>query len=122
MRYDPMVDPDPVAWLGLDEVERIEVVRRHHKRAGEPAESLRAHAAIHAAVETQLAEGRATTLDALQRLLQEGLDRHEAIHAIGSLVAGELYGAVTGKRSEEGSYDQRVAALTAASWRASFEE
>ena len=122
MRYDPTIGPDPTVWLDLDELERIELVLRQHKRAGEQSGSLRAHAAIHAAVETQLAEGRQTTLDAMQRLLGEGLDRHEAIHAIGSLVAGELYGAVTGKRSEEGSYDQRLRALTAARWRAAFEE
>jgi len=114
VRYDPMLSPDPVAWLALDEGERIAAVLRYHERAGAEAGSLRAHSAIHAAVETQLAEGRGTTLDALRRLLQEGLDRHEAIHAIGSLVAGELYAAMSGKRSEEGSYDQRLAALSAA--------
>ena len=75
VRYDPMLSPDPVAWLALDEGERIAAVLRYHERAGAEAGSLRAHSAIHAAVETQLAEGRGTTLDALRRLLQEGLDR-----------------------------------------------
>ena len=122
MRYDPMMSPDPVAWLGLDESERIEAALRYHERVGAEAGSLRAHAAIHAAVETQLAEGRVTTLEALRRLVQEGLDRHEAIHAIGSLVAGELYAAMTGKRSDEGGYDERLAALNAAQGRDSVEE
>jgi hypothetical protein len=41
------------------------------------------------AVETQLAEGHAEATAALDRLLQEGLDRHEALHAIGSVLAEE---------------------------------
>jgi hypothetical protein len=56
----------------------------YHKRAKQPfSESERLHAAAHVIVENQAALGDATVVPAtLDRLMREGLDRHDAIHAI----------------------------------------
>lgn len=66
-RYDPADAPDPSVWLEADEGERLEAIFRYHKRAGQGAGSLRAHSAIHAAVENQLAEGLEAAVRAMSR-------------------------------------------------------
>jgi hypothetical protein len=117
VKYDPTVPPDPDAWLQLDEAERIEAVLRYHKRVGIRVGSRRAHAAFHTIVENQIAEGLRSTCDAMDRLQQEGLDRHDAIHAVGSVLAGHIHGALAGKREvDQQEYDEELDALTAAAW------
>jgi len=50
-------------------------------------ESARAHAATHGIVENQAAMGHATVVPTtLDRLMRDGLDRHDAVHAIGSVL------------------------------------
>jgi len=117
MKYHPKVGPDPDAWLQLDEAERIEAVLRHHKRAGIRAGSIRAHAVLHAIVENQIAERLRSACEALDRLQREGLDRHDAIHAIGSVVAGHLHGALASQREfDQREYDKELDSLTAEAW------
>ena len=53
-RYDPNRAPEPEEWLELNEQERIGLVERFHRKVHEPAQSLKAHSIVHAAVETQL--------------------------------------------------------------------
>ncbi|BCB27870.1 hypothetical protein SKTS_27560 [Sulfurimicrobium lacus] len=92
-RYDPEVTPDPAEWLALDEGERIQLVEAFHREARIPLpKSARAlHAAIHAVVENQLAmDDQAIVRDTLQRLLEDGLTRHDALHAIGSVLAERI--------------------------------
>ena len=122
MRYDPTKAPDPSEWLATDEAERLAAVLRHHKRAQEETSSLRAHAAIHATVETQLADGLGPAVRAMERLVEQGLDRHDAVHAIGSVVAAQLYAALQHRAFDSGEYEARLDALTAASWRNSAED
>lgn len=112
-----MTSPAPKAWLELDEGEQADVVLRYHKRHGAHAGNLRLHAIIHATVETQLAQGHAEATAALDRLLEQGLDRHEAIHAIGSVVADHIQGAMQGTAFDAAEYDSRLRRLDAASWR-----
>ena len=49
------------------------------------------HAAIHAVVETQVTGHEVPAKETLERLMQEGLDRHDAVHAIGTVVAGHMH-------------------------------
>lgn len=94
-RYDPEVAPDSVEWLVLEEGERILLVEAFHRDARIPLpKSARAlHAAIHAVVENQLAmDDQAIVRDTLQRLLEEGLNRHDALHAIGAILAERIAG------------------------------
>lgn len=86
-RYDPLEHLNSTEWLDLDEQERIALVADYHKKKRIELPNRMAHAAFHAAVENQLAEGIPDVRDALTRLMGEGLDRHEAIHAIGSVLA-----------------------------------
>jgi hypothetical protein len=85
-RYDPLAAPDSAAWLALDENERLELVRKYHRRQRITLPNLELHAVAHAAIENQLAEGLAPAATALGRLLAEGLDRHEAVHTLGSVL------------------------------------
>ena len=124
--YDPLVEPDPVEWLATGEQQRIDVVKRYHRRASSDAERSDLHAVIHAVVENQIAEGdelpvRRTML----RLMDEGLDRHEAIHAIGSILAvhlnelmREVYANERHKsdRDVNAPYFSEVERLTAEDW------
>jgi hypothetical protein len=92
MRYNPLVEPDYEGWLGADEMERIRAVRAYHKRAGVKIPSLQAHAAIHVTVENQIALGDETPVaETVERLMAEGLDRHDALHAVGSVLAGHIW-------------------------------
>jgi hypothetical protein len=92
MRYNPLVEPDYDQWLEHDEMERMEAVRRYHKRARVELPNERLHALIHATVENQIALGDETPVAAtLERLMDEGLDRHEALHAVGSVLADHIW-------------------------------
>ena len=82
----PHVLPDD--WLATDEQRRLDVIERYHRYEGFEVERAGAHAALHAIVENQIAEGdRLPVGRILLRLTAEGLDRHEAIHAIASVLA-----------------------------------
>lgn len=89
--YDPEVQPDPSKWLALDELERIQCAEAHHRAARIKLPSVEAHAVIHAIVENQIAEGLEPVVRAMARLAKEGLSRHDAIHAIGSVCAEHLF-------------------------------
>lgn len=118
MKYDPEVGPDPAMWLELDDGDRIEAARQYHRRVKDSSENPKLHAIIHSVAETQLAEGYENTQAVLERLLREGLDRHDAIHAIGSVIAEEIFEALNEKKKHNPkSYARKLDALTASKWR-----
>ena len=122
-RYDPEVLPDQQTWLQLDEMERLMLVEAYHcdTCAHIPKKARRLHASIHVVVENQLAENDEPVVRALARLMKEGLSRHDAVHAIGSIVAELLYDAINLTETKETlrpTYYAAVERLTAASWRA----
>lgn len=83
-RYDPLKAPDLEEWLALGEQARIERARDYHRRKGIHLPNATLHATAHAIVENQIALGDETPAHrTAQRLMDEGLDRHEAIHAVG---------------------------------------
>ena len=72
------------------------------------------------AVENQLAADEGPAIRALARLMKEGLSRHDAVHAIGSLVAEQIYDLLKLKDSPEALLARYYAALqrlNAAQWR-----
>jgi hypothetical protein len=123
MRYDADKAPDPEIWLELDESERIDLVRAYHLRSREPVgQNAKVHATAHAIVENQIALGDVTVVPAtINRLMLEGLDRHDAIHAVASILMGIFFDVMT-KKDDGGDintkYGRELATLTAASWRA----
>jgi hypothetical protein len=120
--YDPDKAPDAGEWLGLDEQERIRLARSYHEAARIKLPSAKAHAVIHAAVENQIATGFGPSCRAIERLQKEGLTRHEAIHAIGSVLAAFIHELSSAEGASPGDFQARmntaIEALTAAKWRA----
>src|SRR6476469_1366308 len=121
MQYNADEQPDPDVWLELDEAERIALVIDYHRRMGVQLENPEPHAIAHVVVENQVALGDATPVpETLDRLMNEGLDRHDAVHAIGSIFMSIAFDAVH-ERDDGGGvntkYNRELAALTAAGWR-----
>ncbi|MET4218599.1 hypothetical protein ABIB00_003817 [Bradyrhizobium sp. LB14.3] len=125
LEYDPFVEPDPDQWLALDEQEQIDLVVAYHRRAGIRFPREQAHAIFHAIVERQIADTELPVRGTAERLMSEGLDRHEAIHAIGSVLAAHMHDLIHG--AESGSdpdtrsdpneaYFAELEALTADDW------
>lgn len=118
-RYDPVVAPDPAAWLELDESEQIELVMAYHRRVRDRLPNVRAHASFHVIVENQLAMGLAEAVDALRRLQKEGLDRHDAIHAIASVLAEHMHQLLRGGGADDDAnrrYAENLTRLTKKQW------
>ncbi len=85
--YDPLNAPDPDEWQSMDEDERITLVMEHHREAGVELPNEQLHAVVHVVVENKIALGDEMSAQAtLERLMREGLDRHETIHAVGSVL------------------------------------
>lgn len=123
-RYHPLLPPEPAPWLATDESARIHLVMRYHQRAGIALPNERLHAVVHVIVENQIALDDATPVAAtVERLMQEGLDRHEALHAIGSVLLEVLWDrGQANVQSEVGqAYYERVGQLTAERWLQSAE-
>lgn len=98
--YDPDVAPDGRAWLALPELERIRLAQNYHVAARLKIPGMKAHAVLHAAVENQIATGYGPSKRAVGRLQSEGLSRHDAIHAIASVIATFIH-ELREERSEE---------------------
>ncbi|HXK61701.1 MAG TPA: DUF1841 family protein [Acidobacteriota bacterium] len=119
MHYDPYQDPDPEEWLELDEHERIDLVKRYHRKKRIKIPNLNVHASLHTIVETQIAMGDQTPArKTLKRLMDEGLDRHQAVHAIATTITDLLYDLRSGKKIDDpNAYcAEKLEKLTAESW------
>jgi hypothetical protein len=118
--YEPDHAPEAVAWLALDESERIERITAYHAAAGITPPNARLHAALHAVVENQIAGEMAAVAETVARLGTEGLTRHEALHAVGSVLVAHLT-ARTGRRGKGRAavddYFRELHSLTAEGWR-----
>lgn len=125
MQYEANDQLHSATWLELDENERVDAVMEYHRRAKVKLENLKLHAMTHVVVENQVALGEATPVPAtLNRLMQEGLDRHEAIHAIGSILMSIVFDVFQEPAVGDdinARYSRELATLTAAGWRSQFE-
>lgn len=120
--YDPRHDPDPAQWLALDESDRVALVRAWHEADATAAspDSPATHAAMHVVVENQIAANHAPTVQAMARLLGEGLSRHEAVHAIGAVLIAQIWRALRDPDHAgdiAAACDAQIAQLSAAAWR-----
>ena len=120
-QYDPLHAPDAAEWLETDEGERIELVRDYHRRAKVKLPNARLHATMHVVVETQIAMGDDLPVRrTVDRLQTEGLDRHDAIHAVGSVLAAHMHNLMTmgsQKTDPNEHYWTSLEKLTAQGWR-----
>ena len=122
--YDPMTAPDPHAWLELSEQDRIDMAVEAHAEVAKRLPNPQMHAAMHVVVETQAAMGAELEVArTLERLIGEGLDRHDAIHAIASVCLEDIFAILKDKKKfslEE--YTGRLRKLSAQSWRSQADE
>jgi hypothetical protein len=123
--YDPLDPPDPDAWEALDEQRRIDSVLDYHRHARIRLPNAKLHAVIHTTVENQAALGdEIPVLRTLERLMSEGLDRHDAVHAVGSVLVRHLHellsrGDLAAGSDPNRSYYAELERLTAEGWRRS---
>ena len=119
--YDPDQSVPSADWLGTDEGERIERVAAYHRLKKTQLPNAQLHAVIHVVVENQIALGETVVVETVARLQSEGLGRHDAIHAIGSVLATDLYELIKeGVESTDATYErylQSLQQLTADGWR-----
>jgi hypothetical protein len=122
-RYDPDDAPIPAEWLSLDEGEQLFLIERYHRAARVRLPNPRLHATIHSIVENQLAlDDQVVVRDTLQRLMAEGLSRHDAVHAIGSVLAAQIYDLLKSEPPpdpQHAAYYAALRRLTAQKWRES---
>lgn len=93
--YDPTETPDPDEWLETDEDDQLQAVLEYHKgrRDHPPAQNMEAHAGVHAIVENQIASNEPPeTGQKVRELVDAGIDRHAAIHAVMVPVSHAMYG------------------------------
>ncbi|UCE19863.1 MAG: DUF1841 family protein [Gemmatimonadota bacterium] len=119
--YDPDEAPDPKEWLSIDEELRSLLVEEYHQKAGIKLPNVRLHSVFHVVVENQTALGDETPVQrTLTRLMEEGLDRHDAVHAVGAILSKHMYNLLK-ENADSGNnnptYYQDLERLTAKSWR-----
>jgi hypothetical protein len=117
--YDPEQKPHASDWLALDEQARIDLAYQFHKKARIKMPSVKTHAAFHAVVENQIAESIEPVVRAMSRLQREGLSRHDALHAVATVMAEHLHEVMTtenGSSIANESYFAAVERLTAQGW------
>ncbi len=113
--YNPLKAPSIADWIELDESERLDLVLAYHQKQGDKVPNPRAHAVAHVIVENQVALADETpAASVMERLMQEGLDRHESIHAIGSVLAETTQG--KGDADPTPTYYRELMQLTAEKW------
>jgi hypothetical protein len=122
--YNPLQAPDPAAWLALQEPERIALVSACQKQAGVKTRLPDMHTIMHVTIENQIASPESPQAkQAMERLQAEGLDRHDALHAIGSVQTGFMNDMLANKSSRgfgTPAYHAALDRLTADSWRKEF--
>lgn len=123
--YNPENTPSPSNWLELPEQERVRIVSTFHMVHRLKSGNAKAHAAIHVIVENQVAMGFGPTVRAMARLQSQGLSRHDALHAVGSVVSGYMFAAMR-KPAEADSHalqseiNSAIERLDAESWRKEY--
>jgi hypothetical protein len=118
--YDPDKPVDPEEWMALAEDEREYLVEQYHCKNRIKMPNLRMHAMFHVVVENQIALGDdVPAKKTLARLIGEGLSRHDAVHAIGSVLASHMFNLI--KHGSPGTdpnvdYYRQLNELTAEDW------
>jgi hypothetical protein len=121
LQYDPDKPVPAKRWSELGEDAQINLVKKFHRRAGIDLPNEQIHAVIHVIIENQVLLGDETPVAAtLERLMREGLSRHDGIHAIGSVLAPFMMEMMRGDVDSNDVYYDRLAALTAEGWLSEF--
>jgi len=119
-KYNPLKQPIPEEWLELDEDERICLVRDFHETFNEmPEDALNLHTMFHVIVENQIAGNVEFIRETIAKLIRQGLDRHDAVHAIASIVCEDIFDLTKGNKQEFSAkqYRRKLEKITAKRWR-----
>ena len=122
LTYDPEQTPLPNVWLAADEQVRIDAVVRWHREARVELPNELLHAVVHVVVENQLAEELPSVVMAIPRLMRQGLTRHDAIHAVASVVTKHIFELQNSPQppidvaTNHALYETAVDRLTADNW------
>jgi hypothetical protein len=95
------------------------LVVKYHQEAGIELPDENAHALLHVVIENQIAQGDEMPVEAvLHRLTDDNLDRHDAVHAIASILANHIFELMHGEDAALGNdeYFARLGELTAEKW------
>ncbi len=118
--YNPLRHQNAEEWLALDEYERIRLVKEYHENYDDVADdALEVHAVIHVIVENQLALEVEFVPATIAKLTRQGLDRHEAIHAVGAIITDNIFDLLKGNIEEISPkrHRRKLERLTAKRWR-----
>jgi hypothetical protein len=83
--YDADSQPHALQWRALDGKERIRAVVHFHVQRGIAVPHLKWHALMHVNIENMLLPARSPMSRALQRLQDQGVGRHDAIHTFAAV-------------------------------------
>ena len=116
--YNPLKNINPTFWLAMEEDERLSMVQKYVETEDHLNDSnLSIHATAHCVVENQIALDVKETVDALGRLRRQGLDRHDAIHAIASVLFGSITEALANEDKDIAiKYKSKLRKLSAKKW------
>ena len=117
--YDPNSGHSPEEWLLLDESERIGLIVLFHENSDEPVpeNSWYLHASIHCVIENQIALELENVAETVDKLVRQGLSRHEAIHAIGAVFGEDIFAMMKSKMPfNPKQHRRRLSKLTAKRW------
>ncbi len=118
--YNPNKPVNSENWLALDETTRIEVVHEFHLGLDleMTEDNLQLHSSIHVIVENQLAMDVDFIPETIAKLIRQGLNRHESIHAIGAIISEDLFDVMKGDSEEFSAkkYRRKLEKLTAKRW------
>ncbi len=119
--YDAFTPPDGPAWLALGEEERIQLVIGYHESIGDRGGNARAHCTLHVVVENQLAMGEhmEPVRERLRQLMAQGLDRHDALHAICYVLIRHMNWVMLDKNAsadQDARYFRELRRMTARKW------
>lgn len=122
LSYDPEIPPEPRAWLKIPEGKRLLLMRDAHREDGLEPDALMMHASVQVMVENQIAMRIACVVRAMARLQAEGLCRHDALHAVATVLSEHLWNVseaetVGGPPVTSDKYHEAIEKLSAASWR-----
>lgn len=117
-QYDPDNGHDAESWIAMDEQARIELIKSYHEKEKPHPEAPNPHlhAVFHNIIETQACVDERVK-KALERMVGDGLTRHNAIHAAASIVQKYIQAALSKQEPvDEEAYVEELEAFDANDW------
>ena len=119
IKYNANSVPVPEEWLALEEEARVKLIQEYLEESGDfTGENAHLHACMQAIVENQIAaDDPPATAQAVKRLMKEGLERQNALHAVAYALNNELFFMhKNGKEFSTTRYRTNLNKLSARKW------